>query len=63
MQFPFSCERALSADSEGFAVLDARKFVGAVPSRAGVHLQDQVARIIDDMGQASSMVGRGTYAC
>ena len=29
---------------------------GGVPSRSGVHLSDQVARIIDDMGYASSKV-------
>ena len=56
MQFPFNCERLLSADGDGFAVLDARKYHGAVPTRSGVHLNDEVARIIDEMGRASSLV-------
>ena len=57
MQFPFNCERTLSADGDGFAVLDARKYHGAVPTRSGVHLNDEVARILDEMGRASSLVG------
>ncbi len=56
MQFSFNCERALSADGEGVAVIDARKYVGAVPSRSGVHLNHEVAQIIDEMGKASSLV-------
>ena len=33
---------------------------GGAPTRSGVHLSDQVARIIDDMGYASSKVTENT---
>lgn len=34
---------------------------GSVPTRSGVLLSDQVSRIIDDMGYASSKVGISLY--
>ena len=43
-------------------MLDARKMKGSVPTRSGVHLSDQVSRIIDDMGYASSKVGISLYS-
>ena len=42
-------------------MLDARKMKAGIPTRSGVHLSDQVARIIDDMGYASSKVINKLY--
>ncbi len=60
MEFHFNCEKLLSTDAEGFAILDGRKAPsvsstqGRAIGRAIPDLQSNLYEVIDKMGAASS---------
>ena len=57
MEFPFNCQKAIGADSEGLAVLDGRR---PPPVQANSRYatygtaKSQVGEILDRMGTASA---------
>jgi len=63
MNFPFYCSKVIPTDQNGFAILEASNFSrnSSILPKFGIRLisiasKEQIAQIIDNMGEASSIV-------
>ncbi len=64
MNFPFYCSKVITTDQSGFAILEASNFDrnSSIPTTSSrislicIESKEHLAQIIDNMGEASSIV-------